>query len=139
MIFTQDVDAQLKNLAREYLISDVRYVHDISSWAKKSSVPLSEPAQPMKLVTDENDQLVMMIQSEIKNDVLDGIVNGLSVRWAVRDVVSDVAKRLNSLEKQLAWYFLKEYARTKADIDGDELLEDQWAIGQMEKLGFFRK
>ncbi|MBF0505391.1 MAG: hypothetical protein HQL09_01025 [Nitrospirae bacterium] len=138
MIFTQDLDGLLRNLGREFFISDIFYVPSIISWAKKKNLTLSEPAQPMKLIT-ENDRLIMMMQAEISDELLDGIINGLSVRWAVRDVAADVDKRLNSIEKRIAWYFLKEYARTKENLAGDELLEDQWAMTEIEKLGFFRK
>jgi|SRR5208337_1327441 len=138
MIFVDDFDDQLRRLGREFFIFDIQYVPDITSWAHQKGVSLKEPAQPMKLITGEDNRLVMVVQSEISDEVLGGIINGLSVRWAVRDVSADIAKRLNSLEKQLAYYFLKEFARTKKDLDGDELLEDEWAINEMEKLGFFR-
>lgn len=138
MIFTQDFDDLLRNLGREFFISDILYVPSIISWAKKKNVPLSEPAQPMKLIT-ENNRLIMIVQAEISDELLDGIINGLSVRWAVRDVATDMNKRLNSTEKRLSWYFLKECARTKEQLAGDELLEDQWSITEIEKLGFFRK
>lgn len=138
MIFVDDFDDQLRSLGREFFIFDIQYVPDITSWADQKSVSLKEPAQPMKLITGEDSRLVMVVQSEIRDEVLDGIINGLSVRWAVRDVAADIAKRLNSLEKQLSYYFLKEFARTKKDLDGDELLEDEWAINEMEKLGLFR-
>jgi hypothetical protein len=138
MIFVDDFDGRLRSLAREFLIFDIQYVPNIKSWAKQKNISLDEPAQPMKLDTDEDNRLVMFVQSEISDEVLDGIINGLSVRWTVRDVAADIAKRLNSIEKRLAYYFLKEYARTKKDLTGDELLEDEWAIHEMEKLGFFR-
>lgn len=138
MIFTEDFDDPLRNLGRQYFISDIRYVNNVASWAKKNNIPLNEPAQTMKLIT-EDDRLIMMVQAEISDELLDSIINGLSVRWAVRDVAADMDKRLNSIEKRMAWCFLKEYARTKEDLAGDELLEDQWAITEMEKLGFFRK
>lgn len=138
MIFINDFDDSLRNLAMEFLVFDVKYVPDMLSWAKQNNISLSEPGQPMKLTTGADHILVMIVQEKISDELLDGIINGLSVRWAVRDVAADIAKRLNSIEKQLEYYFLKEYARTKKDLAGDELLEDEWAIDQMEKLGFFR-
>ena len=138
MIFVDDFDDRLRGLAGEFFIFDIQYVPDITSWAKQKNISLNEPAQPMRLITDQDNRLVMVVQSEISDEVLDGIINGLSVRWTVRDVAADIAKRLNSIEKRLAFYFLKEYARTKKEMDGDELLEDEWAISEMEKLGFFR-
>jgi hypothetical protein len=138
MIFVDDFDDRLRSLAGEFFIFDIQYVPDMKSWANRKNISLDEPAQPMKLVTEEDDRLVMVVQSEISDGVLDGIINGLSVRWTVRDVAADIEKRLNSIEKRLAYYFLKEYARTKKDLTGDELLEDDWALNEMEKLGFFR-
>ncbi len=139
MIFTEDFDDQLRSLGREFLIADIQYVNSLTSWTKKNNASLSEPAQPMKLITGANNQLVMIVQKEISDEAVEGIINALSVRWAVSDVVTDINKRLNSPEKKLAWYFLKEYARTKEDLVGDDLLEDRWTINKMEKLGFFRK
>ncbi|MGD0283235.1 MAG: hypothetical protein ABSB95_12840 [Dissulfurispiraceae bacterium] len=138
MIFINDFDDGLRNLAREFLVFDIKYVPDMLSWAEQNNIPLSEPGQPMKLTTGSDHILVMIVQEKISDELLDGIINGLGVRWTVRDVATDISKRLNSIEKQLAYYFLKEYARTKQDLAGDELLEDEWAIDQMEKLGFFR-
>jgi len=138
MIFVDDFDDRLRSLAREFFIFDIQYVSNMKSWAKQKNISLHEPAQPMKLVTDDDNRLAMVVQSEIGDGVLDGIINSLSVRWTVRDVAADIAKRLNSIEKRLAYCFLKEYARTKKDLTGDELLEDEWAIDEMEKLGFFR-
>lgn len=137
MIFIEDFEDSLKSLAREFLIFDLRYVPDIKSWAGRSNISLSEPAQPMKLIVEDKDRLVLVLQKEMTDAALDGIINGLSMRWTVRDVAGDIEKRLNSTEKRLAYYLLKEYARTKQDLAGDELLEDEWAVSQMEKLGFF--
>src|SRR5208282_1344292 len=128
MIFVDDFDDRLRSLGREFFIFDIQYVPDVTSWANEKNISLDEPSQPMKLITDKDNRLVMVVQSEISDGVLDGIINGLSVRWAVRDVAADIAKRLNSIEKRLAYYFLKEYARTKKDLEGDELLEDEWSI-----------
>jgi len=138
MIFTKDFDPVLRNLGRELFISDIHYVNDVVSWAKKNKVTLSEPGQPMKLIV-EDGRLVMLVRQEISDDLLNGIINGLSVRWTVKDVATDIANRIGGSEKRLVWYFLKEYARTKEDLAGDELLEDQWAITEMENLGFFKR
>jgi hypothetical protein len=138
MIFVDDFDDRLRSLGREFFIFNIQYVPDMTSWANRKNISLNEPGQPMKLITGEDNRLVMVVQSEISDKMLDGIINGLSVRWTVRDVAADIAQRLNSIEKRLAYYFLKEYARTKKDLDGDDLLEDEWALNEMEKLGFFR-
>ena len=138
MIFVDDFDDSLKSLGTEFFISDVQYVPNIAEWAKRKNISLSEPEQPMKLITDQDNRLTMVVQSDINDEVLEGIINGLSVRWTLRDVATDITKRLNSIEKRLVYCFLKEYARTKKDLAEDEVLEDEWAIIEMEKLGYFR-
>ena len=139
MIFVEDFEDRLKSLGSEYLVFDIQFVPDLPAWAKQNHKTLDEPAQPMKLIKGNGNELVMMVQEEIRDEILGDIINGLSVRWTVRDVAGDIATRLNSIEKRLSYYFLKEYARTKQDLAGDDLLEDEWAVNQMEKLGFFRK
>jgi hypothetical protein len=138
MIYAQDYDDVLRNIASEFFVSAVHYVRDLTSWSGEKGIGLSEPSQPMKLFTEGN-RLMMLIQSGIEDRVLDDTVRALSVRWALKDNVTDPAASLNSVKKRLAYCFLKEYARTVKKVAGDELLEDQWVIEEMEKLGFFRE
>lgn len=134
MIFIEkDYDHILKALGEEYFISKIRYVPDIKEWAKERGAELSEPGQFMKLISEHNS-LVMMIQSDIKDEILNGIINGLSVRWSLKDNVNNPADKLNSTKKRLVYCFLKEYIRTRLD---EELAQDEWVIKEMEKLGYF--
>ncbi|MCX7794810.1 MAG: hypothetical protein N2257_10485 [Thermodesulfovibrionales bacterium] len=134
MIFLQkDYDHILRALAEEYFIFRINYVPDIKEWAKEKGIELSEPGQFMKLIS-ENGSLVMVIQSDIKEEILNGIINSLSVRWSLKDNVNDPTERLNSTKKRLVYCFLKEYIRTRID---EELHQDEWVIRQMEKLGYF--
>jgi len=133
MIFIEkDYDHILKSLAEEYFIQ-IRYVPDIRKWSEEKGMALNEPGYPMRLIT-ENGLLVMVIQSDIKEELLDGIINGLSVRWSLKDNVNNPAERLNSFKKKLVYCFLKEYIRTRLD---EELHQDEWVIKEMEKLGYF--
>ncbi|MFZ5998399.1 MAG: hypothetical protein ACOYW7_13085 [Nitrospirota bacterium] len=135
MIVAQDYDDMLMNLGREYFITDIRYVADLNAWAKQNNVGLDEPAQPMKLITTRGDQLAMVIQSEIDESVLDSMITGLDVRWQVVDNRANLLFQFDTVEKKLAYAFLKEYARTKRNLVEDERLEDEWVIHQMERLG----
>ncbi len=136
MIFAQDYEELLKNTGKEFFVSDIRYVSDIVSWSKERRIDLSEPSQPMKLVAEGND-LILFVQSEIPDDMLGHVITGLSVRWSLKDNMSDPSKRLNSVKKKLAYCLLKECAKTVDSLGGDELLEDEWAIRRLERLGFF--
>lgn len=138
MIYVQDYDKVLHKVGTAFFVSAIHYVSDLVSWSKEKGVGLNEPFQPMKLFT-EGKRLMMFVQSEIPETVFDDIVRSLSVRWSMKDNITDPSALLNSVKKRLAYCFLKEYARTVKGVAGYELLEDEWAVREMEKLGFFRE
>ena len=138
MILAEDYESVLRNIGTEYFIQNLQFVPELLSWGKNQDIDLSEPHQLMKLVT-AGTALTMVIQSEIPDDVLDSIITNLSLRWSMKDNVNDPSKALNSVKKRIVFAFLKEYARTARNIGGDELIEDEWAMQAMEKLGFFRE
>ena len=139
MVFTSDYQEVLANLGKEFFIFSMRYERDLAEWAKQNRISLSEPSQPMKLIAGENNKLVMVVQSEIADETLDNIINGLSVRWSLVDNSANIEERLNSSKKRLVYYLLKEYARAGLRLGDNELHCDEWAIKEMEKLGFFRE
>ena len=138
MILAEGYESLLRNLGIEYFIQNIRYVPDLASWARENNAALSEPGQLMKLVPSDNE-LTMVIQSEIPEETLDNLITSLGVRWSVKDNVTDISKQLNSTKKRMVFYFLKEYARSRKDFAGDELHQDDWAIKAMDNLGFFRE
>jgi uncharacterized protein YheU (UPF0270 family) len=138
MILAEDYESLLRNLGIEYFIQNIRFVPDLASWARENNVSLSEPGQLMKLVPSDNE-LTMVIQSEIPEETLDNLITSLGVRWSLKDNAADISKQLNSTKKRLIFSFLKECARSRKDFAGDELHEDDWAMKAMENLGFFRE
>lgn len=138
MIRIRDYDDMLRKVTKEFLVFTIHYVQDLGSWAKEKGVDLSEPAQPMKL-TAAQDKLMLFVQEDIGEKTLDNVITALGVRWSLKDNVSDPAKLLNSVKKRLVYCFFKEYARTVDGAAGDDLLEDEWALREMEKLGFFNE
>ena len=138
MILAEDYESLLRNLGIEYFIQNIRFVPDLISWAKRNNADLNEPHQLMKLVPSDNE-LTMVIQSEIPEEALDDLITSLGVRWSLKDNAADLSKQLNSTKKRMVFSFLKEYARSRKDFDGDELHEDGWAIKAMDNLGFFRE
>lgn len=138
VILAEDYESVLRKLGKEYFVQDLQFVPDLLSWSKNQNADLSEPHQLMKLVPTGN-ALSMVIQAEIPEDMLSSIITNLSVRWSLRDNVNDPSKTLNSIKKRMFFTFLKEYARTVRNVGGDELIEDDWTIQAMEKLGFFRE
>ena len=138
MILAEDYESLLRNLGIEYFIQNIRFVPDLASWARENNAALNEPGQLMKLVPSGNE-LTMVIQSEISEETLDNLITSLGVRWSLKDNVADISKQLNSTKKRLVFSFLKEYARSRQNFDGDELHEDDWAMKAMDNLGFFRE
>ena len=138
MILTEAYESILRNLGIEYFILNLRFVPDLASWARENNADLNEPKQLMKLVPS-GDELTMVIQSEIPEESLDNIITSLGVRWSLKDNAADISKQLNSTKKRLIFAFLKEYARSRKDFEGDELHEDDWAMKAMDNLGFFRE
>ncbi len=139
MIFAKDHREMFEELGKDYFVFDIQYVDDLKSWSKTEGADLSEPSQPMKLITGEGDKLIMVIQKGIPEDMMNDNIKGLGVRWALKSTASDPEKTLNSTKKKLAFFFIKEYARTAKDVGGDEMIEDEWAVKEMEKLGFFNE
>jgi len=139
MILAEDYGSLLRNLGIEYFIRNIRFVPDLPAWARENNAGMNEPGQLMKLVPSDDDELTMVIQSEIPEESLDNIITGLSVRWSLKDNAADISKQLNSIKKRLIFAFLKEYARSRKEFDGDELHEDDWAMKAMDNLGFFRE
>jgi len=129
----------LKKLGNDYFISELKYVQDIQQWAAENQNGLTEPHLPMKLVTEDNDNLSMIVQSEVPEENIDDVIRNLSLRWSVRDNTADLVKRLNSVKKRLAYCFLKEYARTLQKVDGEEISEDEWVLEEMDYLGYFNE
>jgi hypothetical protein len=129
----------LINLSGQYLIKDIQFVPNLMSWSKENNHDLSEPYSPMKLVATQQDTLTMVMQKKIDDDMLNDVIKNLSIRWSLRDNVTDIDKTLNSIKKRLVFCFLKERAITMKDIGGDEQVEDQWVLDEMATLNFFKE
>jgi hypothetical protein len=139
MIAVREFEKDLKKLGDDYFIHAMKEVPDIAVWAKETGRTLTEPHLPMKLVAENGDKLSMVIQSEIDEEMLSDVIRNLGIRWSVRDNATDIEKKIDSTKKRLAFCFLKEYARALNKVEGDELLEDEWVLEEMEYLGYFEE
>ncbi len=139
MIYLKEYEDVLAKLGNGYFIGELKYVPDITSWAEEKNLDLSEPHNLMKLVINSEDSLTMVLQEDIKEENLDNVMKGLSVRWSLKDNVTNIDDKFNSIKKRLVFSFLKEYARALNKTDGDELNEDMWVVDEMDFLGFFNE
>jgi len=136
MISLKDHEEVLQDLGKEYFINSLKFVPDIKAWAEKNNTELSEPHQIMKLVAGTGDTLTMVMQSETGSGMIDDVIKNLGIRWSVKDNSVNMEMKLNSLKKRLVYCFLKEYARSIKRI-GEELVQDDWVLAEMDNLGFF--
>jgi hypothetical protein len=139
MIDIREYEEVLQKLGGQYFIKDLAAVPDLASWTKDNNQDLSEPYNPMKLVANTDDSLSMVVQKQIKDEELDDVIKNFSIRWALHDTVTDIDRKLNSIKKRLVFCYLKERSRTMKAVGGDEQVEDQWVIEEMESLGFFKE
>jgi hypothetical protein len=139
MIDIRDYQEDLQKLGGQYFVKDLSPVPDLVSWSRENNQDLSEPYNPMKLVANTDNSLSMFVQEQIKDQKLDEVIKNLSIRWSLHDTVTDIDHKLNSIKKRLVFCYLKERARTMKDVGGDEQIEDQWVIEEMETLGFFKE
>jgi hypothetical protein len=139
MVYLSEFKDILINLGGQYFVKDLQFVPDIMSWAKEKNKDLGEPCSPMKLVAGPENKLTMVVQKEVSDEMLNNIIKNLSVRWSLRDNVTDIDNKLDNTKKRLAFCYLKERARSMKDVGGDEQVEDQWVIDEMEALDFFKE
>jgi len=126
----------LEKLSLDYLIFNTKYVPDIMEWAAHNNRKLGEPHLLMKLVVESDDDLTMVMQSEVKEEMIADVIKNLGIRWSVKDNVTDMEKKLDTDRKRLAYCFLKEYARALDKVDGGEISEDEWVLEELEYLGY---
>ncbi len=137
MVSLKKYKKDLEKLSLDYLIFNIKYVPDIVRWAAERHEQLGEPHLPMKLVVESDDDLTMVIQSEVKEEMIADVIRNFSIRWSVKDNATDMEKKLDTTRKRLAYCFLKEYARALQKVDGGEISEDEWVLEELDYLGYF--
>jgi len=138
---TKDYFELFRYLMEQYCLyqEDIVFVEDISDWCKKNGVPETDHNRPLKLVLKTPSGCKMLVREKIPDKVLDERMNALRIRSQIKNVAFDRADTLNSEQRKLAYLFLSEYASSLPDVRDDELLADDWAFTEMERLGYFKK
>ena len=139
-MFARDHAELFRYLMEQYCLrqEDMLFVENIAVWCKEEGIPEPDPERPFRLVLNQPGGCLMLVRETIPDEVIAKRVNALSVRGQIKSVADDLSERLNSERKKLAFLFLVEYAASLPEIGGDELLADDWAFGEMERLGFFK-
>ena len=139
-MFTGDYHSLFVYLMEQYCLplENMVFVDSIADWCRDQGIEEPDRDRPLRMLIREPGGCRMLIRKEIAEGVVGARMNALSVRNQTLNVATDVAERLNSDRKKLAYLFLAEYAGSLPEIGGDERLADDWAIKEMERLGFFQ-
>lgn len=119
------------------LPESVVFVEDIVDWCKENDVPETDREMPFKLVA-RGKGCLMLIREEVPERVIVERIRAMTIRDQVDNAAVDREEKLDSIQKKLAYLFLREYAVSLPDVGTDEILADNWTFGEMERLGYFR-
>ena len=127
-------------LMDQYCLSPdgIVFVDNIADWCREEGVPEPDRERPVKLILEEGNGCRMLIKENITEEIIKERINAMRIRGQLKSVTVDRADLLNTDKKRLAYLFLSEYATSIPDLQ-DELLADDWAFDEMERLGFFKQ
>jgi len=137
---TREYYELFRYLMQEYCLfpEDIVFVEDIADWCREQGIPETDREMPLKLISKDASGCRMLIREYISDEVMNERINAFRIRSQLKTAAVDRADLLNSDKKKLAYLFLSEYAASLPDIK-DELLADNWAFEELERLGFFKK
>jgi len=138
---TKDYFELFRYLMEQYCLfqEDIVFVDDVAEWCRQNNIPETDSNRPLKLVLKTPSGCKMLIKETLPDEIIDERIKALRIRGQVKNVAFDRADMLNSVQKKLAYLFLSEYATSLPDAGSDELLADDWAFTEMERLGYFKK
>ncbi len=118
---------------------DVVFVDNIADWCRERGIPEADRQRPFKLVSKDGIGCKMLIAEDVPEEVIEKRITAMGIREQVLNVALDRTQMLDSEQKKLAYLFLHEYAFSLPEIGDDEILADNWAFEEMERLGYFKK
>lgn len=129
------------DMLQEYclFLVELVFVDNVAQWCKEQGVEEPDRDTPIKLVVSEEKGCKLVIREEVPDSVIDNRLKAMGVRDALQNVAQDRVSMLESDRKKIAYLFLSEYASNMPEHEDDELLIDNWAFKEMERLGYFRE
>jgi hypothetical protein len=116
---------------------DIVYVENIAQWCGRQGIPEADKERPFKVIAGEGDGCRMLIREDLSQEVVEERIKAMGIRDQVLNVAVDRAEMLDTIQKKLAYLFLSEYAHSLPEGE-DDLLADDWAFKEMERLGYFK-
>lgn len=134
-------EEHIKNLLKEYCLFLVEpvYVDNVAQWCKENGFDEPDKDTPVKLIASEEKGCKLVIREEVPDKVIADKLTAMGVRGALQNVAQDREAMLNSDKKKIAYLFLSEYGSNMPEHEDDELIIDNWAFDEMERLGYFRE
>jgi len=116
---------------------DIVFVDNIADWCKERGIPEPDRGKPLKLILKDGQGCKLLLREDVPDEAIDERIRAVRIRDQVTDVASSRADLLDSLQRKLAFLFLNEYAYSLPEVK-DDLLADEWAFNEMERLGYFK-
>lgn len=116
---------------------DIVFVDNIADWCKERGIPEPDKEKPLKLILKDGQGCKLLLREDVPDETIDERIRAVRIRDQVTDVASSRADLLDSLQRKLAFLFLNEYAYSLPEVK-DDLLADEWAFNEMERLGYFK-
>lgn len=116
---------------------DIIFVDNIAQWCRERGIPEPDKEKPLKLIMKDSQGCKLLVREHTPDEVVDDRIRAVRIRNQVTNVASNRADTLDTVHRKLAFLLLNEYAYSLPDIKGD-LLADEWAFNEMERLGYFK-
>ncbi|MDA8239623.1 MAG: hypothetical protein M0Z67_04530 [Nitrospiraceae bacterium] len=116
---------------------DIVFVDNIADWCKERGIPEPDKERPLKLILRDGQGCKLLVREDVPDETIDERIRAVRIRNQVTNVASSKADLLASPQRKLAFLFLNEYAYSLPDVK-DDLLADEWAFNEMERLGYFK-
>jgi hypothetical protein len=138
---TRDYRDVLQSLMEHYCLNpeDIIFVENVHDWCIREGIEEPDKNKPVKLITPKGKSCRIVINESIPDSAVENRIKAMSIRGALQNVALDRAALLNSEKKKLTYLFISEFATSLPDLEGDELLADNWAFEEMKKMGFFKE
>lgn len=118
---------------------DIEFVGGVKESSERLGVKEWDPGRPMKILSGPTGQ-VLLVMERIPLRSIEERINALRMRsQMIKAVTVDWADLLKDMRETLVYLFLKEYAMTMPGLLADEFRTDEWAIGEMKRLGFIKE
>jgi hypothetical protein len=116
---------------------DIVYVDNIAEWCKERGIPEPDKDRPIKIIMRDGQGCKLLVREDVPDEAVEERIRAVRIRDQVTNVASSKVDLLDSPQRKLAFLFLNEYAYTLPDVK-DDLLADEWAFNEMDRLGYFK-